>query len=216
MLSHELKKSNGKIIKNQISIYKHKPKNSVERQLHEISKLDKRQRKKLLRRQYAIMCFLDIIIILIDTIVVTALYFEVYTIKLTKHFNYLHNNFKLESRNNLVRIVCLLLSLITCVLLVIKRQNIRYVDNMKFMLNNKNSTSNTNIFCTLLVIEIVLHLTQPLPYYSLTFQLVILGKAVEYNLDMFLFCLAVFRFYFLYYFFFYWLMFSSERSKRIM
>jgi hypothetical protein len=87
--------------------------------------------KKILYNQKKILIFIDFFCLIFNTIVVTWLYFD--------HFDYVNNRYLLiESMNN-ARYVCLFLSILCCVLLIIRN----YIKNkyrvLQYILNLRNS-----------------------------------------------------------------------------
>ena len=149
---------------------------------------------------------LDIIIILLNLFIVTTLYFE--------HFEYI-KLFKLDNKNNILRIVCLILSLIVIVCLVI-REKILYEYNIFKYLLSFTEKLDFKINYKILAVEVFIHCVQPYPKLRYEWKSFILGAEINFNLNIILFLLSLLRLYKVLVLIKYWSFYSNEKSIRIL
>lgn len=92
--------------------------------------------KGLLQRQTKTVIILDFLCLVINIVVVTWLYVDVSnTLLIIKHFDFLHNNNDFQDSNLMVRFICLGLSLVSCILLIIRKNSTISLTNTKYYLN---------------------------------------------------------------------------------
>jgi hypothetical protein len=96
----------------------------------EFGKLSIPQLKFMLRREKKMLIFIDIFCMFIDLIVVTWLYFD--------HFNFISNDFKIDNTSNTARLICMGLSIAVIFAIILRLQNKRRYDNLKFIMNMRN------------------------------------------------------------------------------
>ena len=60
-----------------------------------------------------------------------------------------------------------------------------------------------------------IHILQPYPYLSFHFKLEVMGRTITYSVSMLLYLLCIIRFYYIFLIINQWVVFSTERSKRI-
>lgn len=190
---------------------------SIKSRLENISKLEvsfsKYENMNLeeIKRKYnqlrLYMRIIDILIALLDIIIITVLYFE--------HFTYLEN-LKITDEGNIMRIVCISISIIVSLLLII-RSNIKInVEHLKYVLSYHHFIILENKILIVLMIEIFIHLIQPYPFLFFDWDMIILGNQVKYNINMILFSLSILRLYTLLKAIKYWNYYSSEKSVRLL
>lgn len=188
-------------------VNKNKPKNTVERQLLSYAHLSLMNKKTLLLRIRILLFLIDIFIIMLSGLIATTLYLD--------HFTMVSNSYKITSDNNKTRIACYIGSILQIVLLILRDSNIRARENIKYFLNYSDAPCVKSIITKGLIAEIFIHLLQPLPFVQYHFKMKVLGFRVTYSINMLLFLLCVLRFYYIYFIITQWMVFSSERSKRI-
>lgn len=188
-------------------VNKNKPQNTVERQLLSYAHLSLMNKKTLLLRIRILLFLIDIFIIMLSGLIATTLYLD--------HFTMVSNLYKITSANNRTRIACYIGSMLQIVLLILRDSNIRARENIKYFLNYSDAPYVKSIITKGLIAEIFIHLLQPLPYVQYHFKMRVLGFRVTYSINMLLFLLCVLRFYYIYFIITQWMVFSSERSKRI-
>jgi hypothetical protein len=143
---------------------------------------------KLLYKKFGnIILWIDIFSFIADLTVVTWLYFN--------HFNYNKNGYKTIKKDNIIRIICLILSFGVVVALIIRYRVYLQYQNVKYMLSLKASIPIQKISFIKLSLESISHIIQPYPFLSCNFKINSLGVDVTYSLDMILFTLSIFRLY---------------------
>ena len=143
---------------------------------------------KLLYKKFGnIILWIDIFSFIADLTVVTWLYFN--------HFNYNKNGYKTIKNDNIIRIICLILSFGVVIALIIRYRVYLQYQNVKYMLSLKASIPIQKISFIKLSLESISHIIQPYPFLSCNFKINSLGVDVTYSLDMILFTLSIFRLY---------------------
>ena len=137
---------------------------------------------KLLYKKFGnIILWIDIFSFIADLTVVTWLYFN--------HFNYNKNGYKTIKKDNIIRIICLILSFGVVIALIIRYRVYLQYQNVKYMLSLKASIPIQKISFIKLSLESISHIIQPYPFLSCNFKINSLGVDVTYSLDMILFTL---------------------------
>ena len=155
---------------------------------------------------YKIVFRFDMLIILFDLTVVTMLYFE--------HFDYL-NKMTISESGKKIRIVCLILSIINCLIIIIKEVFRKKYETMKYLLNySSHYKFGYNYY--LLGAELSLHVIQPYPGLKKHWEMEILGKMITYSINMILFLICMLRLYTLIKTINYWNYYSSDKATRLL
>ena len=163
---------------------------------------------KVLYKKFGnIILFIDIFSFVADLIVVTWLYFN--------HFDYNKNGYKPEKKDNIIRIICLALSLGVIIALCIRYKIYVQYQNVKFMLSLKATIPNQKISFLKLSLESICHAIQPYPYLACNFEINSLGVNVTYSLDMILFTLSIFRLYVIFKVFKVYNTYTNSRGQKI-
>lgn len=186
---------------------KSKNTNTQERELFEIAQMSYGGKKVFLFRIRLILMLIDIVILSLSGVISTVLYFE--------HFSVIRNKNVLTDSNNRVKIMCLLFSSIQVILLILRDSNIRTRENVKFFLNYSENPNVNTILTKSLFFEMFIHILQPYPFLSFHFQLEVMGRTITYSVSMLLYLLCIIRFYYIFLIINQWVVFSTERSKRI-
>lgn len=190
-----------------IYLNENEPVNSLEREYYRYAFYSNSSRKLLLKRIMKFLFLIDILVVLISIFVAVLLYFD--------HFDYITTEFQISDNSNKIRIFGLFCSFIQIVLIIIRNNNIRSREILKYYLNYIQIPSRKKVYTRNLVFEIIIHLLQPYPYIQFRFSIAVLGNIIYYSLNMLLFMLYIVRFYYIYNIFNKWITFSSERAKRI-
>ena len=141
---------------------------------------------KILYRQLSnYLVIIDSFCFIGDLLVVTWLYFN--------HFQYNSHGYKLTKSDNIQRIICLIISFIIILSLILRYNIHRKYQNVKFILSLRANIPNQRIKYLKLLVEIICHLLQPIPGVACNFKIDVLGKEVNYSLDMILFTLSILR-----------------------
>ena len=105
-----------------------------------------REEIKVLYKKFGnIILYIDVFSFVADLIVVTWLYFN--------HFDYNKNGYKPKKRDNIIRIICLLLSLGVIIALCIRYRIYVQFQNVKYMLSLKATIPNQKITFSKLSLE---------------------------------------------------------------
>lgn len=169
----------------------------------EMSIVDLHKEIKILRTYLVVE---DVVIAIAGLIVVTVLYFE--------HFEYL-KNYDITNAGQILRIICLIISILTCILIAKRNSSYFKFENLKYicLVNNRKNEDN---YLKNTILEIVVHLIQPYPYLSYDWKMDILGNDITYNINMFLFLFSMLRIYSIFMAFKIWNYYSSEQSLRLL
>ena len=151
--------------------------------------------------------YLDIFSFISDISVVTALYFN--------HFEYNKHGYKTNHSDNILRFVCLIISVLVVFSLIIRYILYKQFQNIKFMLSLRAKVPNQKTKYIKLGAEILVHLIQPYPYLSCNFTIEILGNDVTYSLDMILFSLSIIRLYVIFKIIRVYNLYTNSRSQKI-
>ena len=137
-------------------------------------------------------------LIIIDTSIIPLLdIFSVFLFSNSYHI-LLSNKLKLNSKINIYRIVGLFFSILSIIIIIIRRKIYKNVSIIKYILNIKLSYPYCKIKIKKLIIEILLHLIQPYPF--LTYRTIFYRDEEKdfttiYTIDLILVSLSFFRLY---------------------
>ena len=163
---------------------------------------------KVLYKKFGnIILYIDVFSFVADLIVVTWLYFN--------HFDYNKNGYKPKKKDNIIRIICLILSLGVIIALCIRYRIYVQYQNVKYMLSLKATIPNQKISFLKLSLESICHVIQPYPYLACNFEMNSLGVNVTYSLDMILFTLSIFRLYVIFKVFKVYNTYTNSRGQKI-
>jgi hypothetical protein len=153
------------------------------------------------------MLYIDIFSFIADFLVVTTLYFN--------HFEYNKHGYKSNNSDNLLRFICLGISILVVFSILIRYRIYKEYKNIKFMMSLKASVPSQRIKILRLSSEILCHIIQPYPYLSCNFEIEILGNNITYSLDMILFSLSIIRLYVLFKIIRVYNSYTNTRSQKI-
>ena len=135
--------------------------------------LDPNDIKTFYKKINNIILYIDIFSFLADFIVVAALYFN--------HFEYNKHGYKTNKSDNVLRFICLIISILIALSLIVRNIFYKQFQNIKFMLSLRAKVPSQRTKYIKLIAEIIVHLIQPYPYLSCNFTLEILGNDVTYS-----------------------------------
>ena len=153
------------------------------------------------------MLYIDIFSFIADFSVVTTLYFN--------HFEYNKHGYKSNNSDNILRFICLGISILVVFSILIRYRIYKEYKNIKFMMSLKASVPSQRIKILRLSSEILCHIIQPYPYLSCNFEIEILGNNITYSLDMILFSLSIIRLYVLFKIIRVYNSYTNTRSQKI-
>ena len=163
--------------------------------------------KQFYKKINNIILYIDIFSFIADFFVVTALYFN--------HFDYNKHGYKTNKSDNILRFICLFISISIVLSLIIRYVFYKQFQNIKFMLSLRAKVPSQKTKYIKLLAEIIVHLIQPYPYLSCNFSLEILGYDVTYSLDMILFSLSIIRLYVIFKIIKVYNLYTNSRSQKI-
>ena len=169
--------------------------------------LEPNEIKSFYKKINNIILYIDIFSFLADFFVVTTLYFN--------HFEYNKHGYKTNKSDNILRFICLILSILVVISLIIRYFFYKQFQNIKFMLSLRAKVPSQKTKYIKLLAEIIVHLIQPYPYLSCNFSLEILGYDVTYSLDMILFSLSIIRLYVIFKIIKVYNLYTNSRSQKI-
>ena len=169
--------------------------------------LEPNEIKSFYKKINNIILYIDIFSFLADFFVVTTLYFN--------HFEYNKHGYKTNKSDNILRFICLILSILVVISLIIRYFFYKQFQNIKFMLSLRAKVPSQKTKYIKLISEIFVHLIQPYPYLSCNFSLEILGNDVTYSLDMILFSLSIIRLYVIFKIIKVYNLYTNSRSQKI-
>ena len=169
--------------------------------------LEPNEIKQFYKKFNKIILYIDIFSFLADFFIVTTLYFN--------HFDYNKHGYKTNHSDNILRFICLIISVLVVFSLIIRYILYKQFQNIKFMLSLRAKVPNQKTKYIKLGAEILVHLIQPYPYLSCNFTIEILGNDVTYSLDMILFSLSIIRLYVIFKIIRVYNLYTNSRSQKI-
>lgn len=152
------------------------------------SSLSKEQLKSIYKFNELIILVLDVGAFVIDLVIICIFYWN--------HFLFNKNGYKLSKSDNIIRLICLVVSgLIIAIKVVRKIFLIKRKKAIEYILKLRIKPPKKSINLIALSVEIITHLIQPYPYVEYCFKFSLLGVKMIYSIDMILFCLSLFRIY---------------------
>ena len=117
---------------------------------------------------------------ILDVIIIVCLY--------VNHFQYNKNKYSLSKKDNIIRIKCLVLSVVVLIMKVIRRVIlIKKRKQIEYVLKLRTKVPKPSVNYCYLFLEIITHLIQPLPYVAQHFKFSLLDVKITYSADLFLF-----------------------------
>ena len=151
---------------------------------------------------------IDIISCIINSAVVTWLYCVL--------FRYNVNNFSLTNKENKQQIICLGLPLFVVSLLIYQKILKRNSQYMKYILGLRGTIPSGKIHYKIMIIEILFHLFQPIPFFEKHWYVNLTGNTIILSLDIFLFFLSIFRLYVWIKVYLKWNPYTNSRAKIVL
>ena len=113
------------------------------------------------------------------------------------YFLFINNDLKLNKKINILRMISFLLSIINSILVVIRLIFLKNIRLMKYVLNIRLSYPNNKINYLKAVIEVIIHLLFPYPFFSYIYEYKdnIENLTIFYTSDMFLLIFSYLRVY---------------------
>lgn len=134
----------------------------------------------------------------------------------------MRDNYILNENGNIIRWICLLLSGITCLLLIFRIFQYEDYANLKYLLNLSNQSKtifilvmNKKINVKTFLIEMLIQIIQPYPYVSTHWVTKTIGNDIHYSMSAILFSFCILRLYVCVKVIRYWNFYSNSRSRRI-